>query len=582
MGTGGHASLGVESSWDIKRILGTVAVEEDGSVCFEIPANTPVSLQPLDKDGASLQLMRSWLVGMPGERVSCLGCHEDNRSSVPGGRALADRKPAQQLQPWYGAARPFSFEFEVYPAVQKYCIGCHSAADAPLRLADQGGLGRKERILMRDAKEAYATLHPYVRRPGPESELEMFPPMEYHASTSPLVQMLKKGHHGVRLDREAWERFEAWIDLNAPYKAKWDPRDYQSFAQKARRLMLESVFVGVKSCPEDEYDRVAAAAKTRPTPAFVKPAPASAPLPADSLQACGFPFAAATAATAQKALGNSRKSVELPGGLKMTFVRIPAGEFIMGSVDNAANERPRAVVRVEKPFWMSECEVRNAEFACFDAAHDTRYIDQHGKDHCTPGYIANHPDQPVARVPWTQAMAFCAWLSRTANVKASLPTEAQWEWAARAGSAKPFFFGGLDDDFTPWANLADRSLRWTKTGGLQIPRRGPYPPEMNFPLHEERFEDKSFIVDYVGQYQANPWGLKDMIGNVGEWTRSSYRSYPYRDDDGRNSGAPAERKVVRGGSWASRPREATSSVRFVYEAYQSVHDVGFRIILEEN
>jgi hypothetical protein len=74
--TGGPESVGlgrVEAGWDIRRLLGTVTVEEDGSACFEIPANTPVSLQPLDADGAALQLMRSWLVGMPGERVSCMG-----------------------------------------------------------------------------------------------------------------------------------------------------------------------------------------------------------------------------------------------------------------------------------------------------------------------------------------------------------------------------------------------------------------------------------------------------------------------------------------------------------------------------
>ncbi|MDO4366413.1 MAG: hypothetical protein Q4D70_06420, partial [bacterium] len=72
----------VESSWDVKRPLGTVDLEADGSCCFEMPANTPVSVQPLDGKGQAVQLMRSWIVGMPGERVSCTGCHEDNRSSV--------------------------------------------------------------------------------------------------------------------------------------------------------------------------------------------------------------------------------------------------------------------------------------------------------------------------------------------------------------------------------------------------------------------------------------------------------------------------------------------------------------------
>jgi len=71
-----------------------------------------------------------------------------------------------------------------------------------------------------------------------------------------------------------------------------------------------------------------------------------------------------------------------------------------------------------------------------------------------------------------------------------------------------------------------------------------------------------------------------MIGNVSEWTRSSYRPYPYRDDDGRNDASLAERKVARGGSWADRPADAGSSVRRAYESWQKVHDVGFRVICE--
>jgi formylglycine-generating enzyme required for sulfatase activity len=190
----------------------------------------------------------------------------------------------------------------------------------------------------------------------------------------------------------------------------------------------------------------------------------------------------------------------------------------------------------------------------------------------------------VARISWQQAMAFCQWLSQQGALKATLPTEAQWEWAARAGTATPFYYGDCNTDFGTFANLADRGLRFTRTswdGGSMLHKRQPYPPEMNFPLHEERFEDKWYVVDYVGQCEPNAWGLKDMIGNVCEWTRSSYRPYPYKDDDGRNSGESAEKKVARGGSWASRPKDATASFRLPYESYQKVNDVGFRVILEE-
>ena len=71
-----HNWHGIQSGWDIKRMLGTVPVEEDGSVIFKAPANTPISIQPLDKDGVAIQWMRSWVTGQPGEVVSCIGCRK--------------------------------------------------------------------------------------------------------------------------------------------------------------------------------------------------------------------------------------------------------------------------------------------------------------------------------------------------------------------------------------------------------------------------------------------------------------------------------------------------------------------------
>jgi formylglycine-generating enzyme required for sulfatase activity len=75
--------------------------------------------------------------------------------------------------------------------------------------------------------------------------------------------------------------------------------------------------------------------------------------------------------------------------------------------------------------------------------------------------------------------------------------------------------------------------------------------------------------------------LKDIIGNVSEWTRSSYKPYPYQDDDGRNNGDAGKRKVARGGSWASRPADARSAIRLPYEAFQPVYDVGIRLVIED-
>ena len=141
----------------------------------------------------------------------------------------------------------------------------------------------------------------------------------------------------------------------------------------------------------------------------------------------------------------------------------------------------------------------------------------------------------------------------------------------------------MDTDFGRFANLADQALRWYKMGydgPSALQRRYPYPPEMNFPLHDERFRDTWFVVDYVGQTEANAWGLKDMVGNVSEWTRTSYRPYPYRDDDGRNDAGSPERKVARGGSWADRPADAGPACAAPTSRGRR-SDVGFRVIVED-
>jgi formylglycine-generating enzyme required for sulfatase activity len=232
---------------------------------------------------------------------------------------------------------------------------------------------------------------------------------------------------------------------------------------------------------------------------------------------------------------------------------------------------------------MGTTEITNKQYAAFDPEHDTRYLDETGKDHSVPGYIANHPNQPVARISWREAMAFCRWLSQQSGKKVTLPTEAQWEWAARAGSDKQFFYGDKDTDFSTWANLADASRRRTFVkwdGGSRVHIKRDYPADYLNPLRDDRFTDKWFIVDYVKQNEANPWGLYDIVGNVSEWTRSSYQPYPYTEG-GRNDENAQAKKVARGGSWNDRPKTAGSTVRFAYESYQKVYNVGFRVIVQE-
>jgi formylglycine-generating enzyme required for sulfatase activity len=421
-----------------------------------------------------------------------------------------------------------------------------------------------------------------------ESDMALLNPMEYHTETSPLIVMLGKGHHGVTLDgmdEEARQRLYTWIDLNAPNSGSWNPPDHVGNNQERRRCELSTKFANVADDPEAEDRAAEEAFKNRAPVKFIKP-PLSGVVPPDGLKAKGFPMTAAEALRLQLASGSEiRKTVDLGNGVKMELVRIPVGEFVMGGSDGAADECPRVVVRIVKPFWMGVTEVNNAQYAAFDSAHDTRYIDMHGMNRVTPGYIANHPDQPVARISWLEARQFCKWMSQKTGLKVTLPTEAQWEWAARAGTDTRFFYGTMDTDFGRFANLADQSLRWFDTNwegrGSLLQKRFAYPLNNNFPLRDERFMDKWFVVDYCGLTEANAWGLKDMVGNVSEWTRSDYRPYPYNDADKRNDENILLKKIARGGSWADRPVDAGSSVREAFEPWQKVYNVGFRVILEE-
>ena len=209
--------------------------------------------------------------------------------------------------------------------------------------------------------------------------------------------------------------------------------------QTARRLETQKRWARVDDSPEAEYARYATVVSNR----VVKPvAPVACAKPAPAPKLKGWPMSVLESADAQ--LGAiweiapvTTKTLVLGAGQSLTFRRIPAGTFVMGSADGYPDERPQAVVRIAKPFWISEMEIQNQQYNVFDPEHDSRYQDEFGKDHVFPGHIGNHRRQPVVRVTWNDAMRFCAWLSKTCNVKATLPTEAQWEELRRPRRALP-------------------------------------------------------------------------------------------------------------------------------------------------
>jgi len=212
--------------------------------------------------------------------------------------------------------------------------------------------------------------------------------------------------------------------------------------------------------------------------------------------------------------------------------------------------------------------------------HDSRYIDQFWKDHINEGYPANLPHQPVIRVSYQEAMEFCRKLSEKTGLNITLPTEAQWEWACRAGSDKDFWYGDLNTDFSRYENLADVQLTKMAVSGIDpqpMSRNNPWFSYFNFIPKVDSVDDGSLHQVDSKTYQPNPFGLYSMHGNIAEWTRSDYLPYPYREKTKETS----PYKVVRGGSYLERPKFATAHARKYYYPWQKVFNVGFRVIIEE-
>ncbi len=574
-GLAGSDKIGYGGPWEAMQIIGTVPVEEDGSASFRVPANTPVSLQVLDKEGKAVQLMRSWFTAMPGERISCVGCHEtpmDVSDHTPGNAANG---PPRGISPWYGPARGFDFEREVQGVLNKYCVSCHDgsrAGIADLRSESDGGKAEPKAIgyvprLDPDMLEAtngklkyspaYDVLIHYIRRVGIEDDVSLLTPGEYHADTSELIQMLEKGHHGIELDGEAISRLVTWIDLNGPCHGTWGDVFPIPDGAHERRMELRKVYGGSVDDPEKFFDpslrqadRVLASVTSRPEPLSLK-----------------------NERKGQGIFTPVRRQID-HGGVKLSLVRVPAGEFVIGDVNGQADEFPQRVVTMDKPFWISECEITNGQFRRFDPLHDSGYYSKRRDRADGKGLSFDGDEQPAVRLSYEEAMDFCHWLSMRSGSTVTLPTEQQWEYACRAGSVTPLNYGTVDEDFSPWANMADLSFstglainngRMMPEGGVTQATGGvPHLVLEGAKLADIRFDDYNRVTAGVGSYKPNHWGLFDMHGNAAEWTLSEY------DND---------RKVVRGGSFFDRPARSRSSFRLGYPSWQRVFNVGFRIVV---
>ena len=573
-----HNWHGIQSGWDIKRMLGTVPVEEDGSVIFKIPANTPVSIQPLDKDGVAVQWMRSWLTGQPGEIVSCVGCHEDKNQIVIPKRVIASQKAPHALTPPEGGTRSFTFDLEVQPILDRACIACHNGEGKAFDLRG----GKKDG---RGYGTSYLNLHPYVHRQGGEGDMVVLYPYEYHPNTSELVRLLKKGHYNVQLTDAEWRKIYNWIDYNAPDKGYFNANvlksfPYQGYDQIERRKQLTDKYAGGAGVDwKKEIADYAAQLKNKGEIKPVMPKKVS-PVKEKVLKVKGWPFAPDRVKEMLADEKETVKVLEIAPGVQMTFVRIPAGEFVMGSYHGEPDTYPTTKVKIDKAFWMGELEVTNQQYNTIFPQHDSRYVDQQWKDHVVPGYPANKPEQPVIRVSYNDAMEYCKILSQKTGLNITLPTEAQWEWACRGGSDEDFWFGNLNADFGKKDNLADVTTNKFAVSGVDPQPMSPESPwykYYTFLPKAANVDDGSLVQVGGKKYEANPFGLYCMHGNVAEWTRSDYVPYPYKE----NPKKVSEYKVVRGGSYIERPKYSTAYSRKGFYPYQCVFNVGFRVIIED-
>jgi formylglycine-generating enzyme required for sulfatase activity len=215
-------------------------------------------------------------------------------------------------------------------------------------------------------------------------------------------------------------------------------------------------------------------------------------------------------------------SLELAAGVVMEFVRVPAGEFTMGSAEaeqSYPDEQPQHKVFLDE-YLIGKYLVTNRQYQAF--LHSTGYSHwEHGT------VLANKDNHPVVSISWRDALAFCQWVSTLAHLKIRLPSEAEWEKAAR----------GTDGRTYPWGNQR---------------------PDNNLLNYNRAVGDTT----QVGAYPAgvSPYGALDMAGNAWEWVNDIYDLHYYASSPASNPPGPAsgEYRVLRGGAWSSTQRNVRS------------------------
>ena len=244
----------------------------------------------------------------------------------------------------------------------------------------------------------------------------------------------------------------------------------------------------------------------------------------------------------------------------MEFVYVPGGCFQMGSNDNDYDsEKPVHKVCLEG-FWMGKYEVTNAQYRRFKPDH---------KNYEYEGKSLNGDEQPVVMVSWNDAQALVAWLTKQGRGVFRLPTEAEWEYAARGGTETIRYWGD-DPKHTQacqYANVHDRTSKQAFSG---------------FTWQEHACDDGYAVTAPVGQFEPNAFGLYDMLGNVWEWQSDTYHdTYKDAPTDGSAWGSLGDEKakrLLRGGSWFNVPSFVRSALRYRLAPVLQSYNLGIRLV----
>jgi len=292
-----------------------------------------------------------------------------------------------------------------------------------------------------------------------------------------------------------------------------------------------------------------------------------------------------TSGSARRALDEARDKMKLTLDIgerqKVELIWVPSGRFTMGSPSGEEGRKPDEIehrVMLTRPFYIGRQEITRKQFWVFARKANKFRTDaerlgaiqykrsalpqlgvRRGAHWEKPGF-GQRDDCPVVGVSWRDATVFCAWMSRKTGRKVRLPTEAEWEYVCRAGTASRFGFGESEGDLHKHGNYADGSL--------------------NVPWRDKDRRDGHNHTAPARKYKPNAWGVYDMHGNVREWCIDGRGGYPTRPVVDPRGGRSSRFRIHRGGSWCEPASSARSAARDGLREEFATDFIGFRVVVE--